>query len=173
MRGMRGIGRWGGRGFAALLLLLLGGCGTAPERPARVETRIQPPAPGHPVVQTARSLLGIPYRWGGESPDQGFDCSGLVLYAYSRSGVRLPRTAREQYRFLDPVPPTRVLPGDLLFFRIPKNRGLHVGIYVGQDLFIHAPSTGKRVSYASLSNPYWRGSFIGGGRVSETLSRSS
>jgi murein DD-endopeptidase len=120
-------------------------------------------------VQTARTLVGIPYRWGGDSPEEGFDCSGLTWYTYAHAGVSLPRSAREQYRLLLPVAREQVRPGDLVFFRPPPGRGWHVGIYVGDNLFIHAPSTGKTVRYTSLTNPYWQAAYLGAGRIPAAL----
>jgi cell wall-associated NlpC family hydrolase len=143
--------------LATLVLVLIAGCGSVP--------RTQYPDTGIPVVQTARALVGVPYHWGGESPQQGFDCSGLAWYAYRHVGIRLPRTARAQYRYLARVPRDQLVPGDLVFFSVAKGHGLHVGIYVGDGLFVHAPSAGKAVRYSSLSSPYWRAAFLGAGRL--------
>ena len=115
------------------------------------------------VVGTARQMLGTPYRYGGSSPN-GFDCSGLVSYVYRRAGVRVPRTSSEQFRQSARVPLQQLQPGDLLFFRLSPPKVSHVAIYDGSGRFIHAPSSGKRVSYASLDNPYWRQHLVGAGR---------
>jgi murein DD-endopeptidase len=148
----------------ALVLLiagLLGGCGSAPvrEAPAR---QISTGA-AYRAVQIARHQLGAPYRYGGDTP-RGFDCSGLVYYAYHRAGIDVPRTTRQQLRYARPVAMSRLEPGDLLFFRVSRRKPSHVGIYVGHDRFIHAPSSGKRVSYASLDNPYWSERIVAAGR---------
>jgi cell wall-associated NlpC family hydrolase len=107
------------------------------------------------LVAVAEQQLGVPYRCGG-SDDRGFDCSGLVYYAHARVGIRVPRTAASQQRAAQHVPLHRLRAGDLLFFRIDGGKGDHVGIYQGDGRFIHAPSSGKRVSRGRLDNPYWR-----------------
>jgi hypothetical protein len=114
---------------------------------------------GH-VLETARRYLGTPYRYGGETPD-GFDCSGFVMFVYERNGLRLPRATAEQYRSGRPVPRRALGPGDLVFFSISGGRISHVGIYAGGGSFIHAPSSGKRVSYARLDNGYWKARYAG------------
>jgi cell wall-associated NlpC family hydrolase len=115
------------------------------------------------VLGTARQMLGTPYRYGGSSPS-GFDCSGLVSYAYRSVGIRVPRTSSEQFRQAQRVPLQNLQPGDLLFFRLSPPKISHVAIYDRDGRFIHAPSSGKRVSYASLDNPYWRQHLVGAGR---------
>ena len=115
------------------------------------------------VVATARRMLGTPYRYGGADPS-GFDCSGLVSYAYRSVGIRVPRTSGEQFRQSVPVESNGLQPGDLLFFRLRPPKISHVAIYEGDGRFIHAPSSCKRVSYASLDNPYWRKHLVGAGR---------
>lgn len=117
----------------------------------------------HPVVAVASSLLGTPYHYGGSSP-RGFDCSGLVYYTYRQVGVPVPRTAQAQQRHATPVSLNGIRPGDLLFFKHGYRRVSHVGIYTGRGQFIHAPSSGKRVSYASLDNPYWQRRLVAAGR---------
>ncbi len=114
---------------------------------------------GH-VVETAKRYLGVPYRYGGETPD-GFDCSGFVMYVYDRNGLRLPRATVEQYRAGRQVSRRATRPGDLVFFAIHGGRISHVGIYAGNGRFIHAPSSGKRVSYARLDNSYWEKRYAG------------
>jgi cell wall-associated NlpC family hydrolase len=118
------------------------------------------------VVFTAIQMVGAPYRWGGSSPD-GFDCSGLVQFAYSNAGLRLPRTAAEQLDASTPVPLEKAEAGDLLFFR-DGSRTSHVAIYLGQGRFVHAPSTGSQVSLDSFGNAYWRMRFARAGRVATT-----
>ncbi|WP_303722957.1 C40 family peptidase [Malonomonas rubra] len=115
------------------------------------------------VVGTARKMLGAPYRYGGAGPS-GFDCSGLVSYAYRSGGVQAPRTSSEQFRQSNRVPLQNLQPGDILFFRLSPLEVSHVGIYDRDGRFIHASSSGKQVSYASLDNPYWREHLIGAGR---------
>ena len=157
--------------FSALLLTLTGlaGCGSAPQQsdtmPPAMTTETAKSHPGHHRGLTiARGMLGMPYRYGGASPD-GFDCSGLVYYSYRKAGIHAPRTTTEQYRQSRRVQVSRLQPGDLLFFTISQDKLSHVGIYAGNGRFIHAPSSGKAVSYASIQNPYWRGRLIGAGRL--------
>ena len=138
--------------LAALLCaaLFLAGCSLVPRRGPEV-----PPA-GHPadiVSQIAQSMVGVPYRYGGASP-QGFDCSGLVYYAHVKAGVPVPRTAADQRRQSKRVPERKLRPGDLLFFDTSWRAG-HVGIYVGNGEFVHAPSSGKRVTRESLEEGYF------------------
>ena len=112
------------------------------------------------LMAITRSLLGTPYRYGG-SDTSGFDCSGLVQYAHSKAGIRVPRTTGQQWRHAGRLNRDYLLPGDLVFFRLSGNKSNHVGIYEGRGVFIHAPSSGKRVSRASLDNPYWRDRLMG------------
>ncbi len=116
----------------------------------------------HPATTIASNMLGKPYRYGGASPS-GFDCSGLVYYAYHRAGYKVPRTSQLQYSQSLPVKRSHLREGDLLFFRI-EGKVSHVGVYLGDNQFIHAPSSGKRVSIASLETPYWKQHFIKAGR---------
>jgi len=120
-------------------------------------------SPGRQALAVARKLLGSPYRYGGMDP-KGFDCSGLVRYAFSQSGLELPRTSREIFRASLRIDPQKIEPGDLLFFALSANKVSHVGIYAGQNRFIHSPSSGKGVSYASMANPYWQRRLIAAGR---------
>lgn len=114
------------------------------------------------VVRTAQSMIGKPYRYGGNSPSRGFDCSGLVEYAHRVAGIPVPRTTTQQHSTARPVALNDLRPGDLLFFRIQGKTG-HVGIYLGDGRFVHAPSGGKRVSTARLDNVYWKPRLIGAG----------
>ncbi|MGY0558391.1 MULTISPECIES: C40 family peptidase [unclassified Lysobacter] len=113
------------------------------------------------LLQRALTLLGTPYRWGGTSPDKGFDCSGLVSYVFQNAlGIDLPRVSREQANAGEPVADKSDLAeGDLVFF---GNRGRinHVGIYLGEGRFVHAPSTGKDVMVSSLETGYWSGKYV-------------
>ncbi len=151
--------------FLLLSLLLLAGCaGTqTPPKPDLRPTQLSQP-PGDHAVTVARAMLGTPYRYGG-SDTTGFDCSGLVYYAYRQAGVDVPRTSTQQYRATRKVPLSLLQPGDLLFFRLSPPKISHVGIYTGDDQFIHAPSSGKQVCYASLDNDYWRKHLVAAGRV--------
>ena len=112
------------------------------------------------AAQQALQLQGAPYVYGGASPKDGFDCSGLVVYVYGRQGVKLPRTALSLAEQLPDIHPDLRQPGDLLFFNTQRPYS-HVGIYVGNDEFVHAPSarTG-RVMVSSLRQRYWRERFM-------------
>jgi len=134
-----------------------------------VETRTAVPestkSRPHPqALAIAVDMIGTPYRYGGASP-RGFDCSGLVYYAYSKAGIQAPRTTTAQYRETKRVSVSDLQPGDLVFFTLSRGKTSHVGIYAGDGRFVHAPSSGKRVGYASLRNPYWRTRLTGAGRL--------
>jgi hypothetical protein len=116
------------------------------------------------IIQ-AMSQLGTAYQWGGASIGSGFDCSGLTSYVYQKADISLPRTARDQYAFTARIGKSQLRPGDLLFFKIRSRKIDHVGIYVGNNRFIHAPRTGEHVKYAQLNDAYWRRHFAGAGRV--------
>ncbi|MBZ0070983.1 MAG: C40 family peptidase [Gammaproteobacteria bacterium] len=153
--------------WLAAVLLALSGCASRP--PVTVITpedvRTAHPVPSGSrgaVVQTAKNMVGTPYRYGGSSP-RGFDCSGLVSFSFAQAGIPVPRTADRQFRASRPVGDRNLLPGDLIFFDIGGRRISHVGIYVGDGRFVHAPSTGKRVSVESLASPYWRDRIVGAG----------
>jgi len=114
------------------------------------------------LVQTAESFLGLPYQWGGTSPDEGFDCSGLVMAVYQLNGFNLPRTSRDQYASGRPVDRDTLQKGDLVFFSfLKKNAISHVGVYTGDDCFIHAPGRGKVIRRDSLSTRSFATRFAG------------
>lgn len=142
-------------------LLLLAGQGCATRAPPRAAQALG--GGDDPVVAAAAKMVGVPYRYGGSSP-RGFDCSGLVHYAHRQAGITVPRTTGALLDRARPVRSADLRPGDLLFFELDGNKVSHVGIYAGADRFIHAPSTGKRVSWASLRSPFWSSRFIGAGR---------
>ena len=118
-----------------------------------------PPSHYSGAVAVAMSFLGTPYVWAGDSPS-GFDCSGLVMYAYEQVGVTLPHSSYAMWLYGVQVPPDQLEPGDLVFFD-----GLgHVGIYIGGGAFVHAPHTGTVVQVSSLSGSYGA-SFVGARRI--------
>lgn len=118
------------------------------------------------VVKTAKRMLGVKYRYGGTSPNKGFDCSGLVQYSHKAAGIYLPRTTGQQYKAAKPISRRYLKAGDLVFFKTSVSRAVsHVGIYLGNSKFIHAPSSGKRVKISSMKEKYWRKRFTGAGRV--------
>ena len=117
------------------------------------------------VIKTAKNMLGVKYRYGGTSPRQGFDCSGLVQYSYKAAGINVPRTTRQQYKAVRPISRRYLRAGDLVFYKTSVSRAVsHVGIYLGNNQFIHAPSSGKRVKISSMLEKYWRKRFTGAGR---------
>jgi cell wall-associated NlpC family hydrolase len=147
-----------------LLVAALGGCASAPAYPARQPaTQADSRLAQHPGARIAAAQVGAPYRYGGASP-RGFDCSGLVYYAYRKAGIRVPRTTHAQLRHADSVSPGKLRAGDLVFFKLDRQPVSHVGIYTGNGRFIHAPSRGKRVSFTTLNDPYWRTQFVAAGR---------
>jgi len=114
------------------------------------------------LARTALSYRGVPYRWGGRSARTGFDCSGLVQAVCAKWGIYLPRVARAQYKVGAPVKPENLQPGDLVFFKNTYRRGLsHVGIYIGQGCFIHAPGRGKAVMVSRLDESYYKHHWFG------------
>lgn len=114
------------------------------------------------LVATARNFISYPYTWGGESPEEGFDCSGLTLAVYHINGFSLPRTSREQYRSGKLIQKNQLQIGDLVFFKTVARRNVsHVGIYAGNDLFIHAPGSNKTIRLDSLSNRFYKDRYVG------------
>lgn len=114
------------------------------------------------LVSTAESFIGVDYAWGGTSSRSGFDCSGLVLAVYQLNGLAMPRSVRDQFRAGAPVGRDRLKKGDLVFFSAAPHGDLtHVGIYIGDDTFIHAPGSGKQVRRESLDSAYFRAHFAG------------
>jgi peptidoglycan DL-endopeptidase CwlO len=124
------------------------------------------PAPGQSVGERAAVIavrqVGVPYRYGGNGVD-GFDCSGLVHYAYARAGKTVPRTTGDLWHRTRPVSGGELEAGDVLFFDI-EGKVSHVGLYLGSGRFVHAPSTGREVTVADLHSGYYQNAFIRGGR---------
>ena len=145
--------------------IALASCSSSPEKHTAAITTVNPPAHttrhltsaivGQEIVSRAQAHIGTPYRFGGASPNEGFDCSGLVYYVFKQLGLDVPRTSREQAAYSRSIPLMSAQLGDILFFEIETKKGVsHVGIYAGNGRFIHAPKTGRTVSYAQL-NTYW------------------
>ena len=177
--------------LSALVVLSLAACSSAPPKGARVggtsssDSALRTPPPGFPhfvdhsigreeISIQAMSLVGIPYRWGGNTPDSGFDCSGLVRYVVARAAdVELPRTTADISRRGEAIEPDEIAPGDLIFFNTTGRPHSHVGIYVGKLRFVNAPSTGGTVRLDYLTNSYWAKRFDGIRRVAPPLERPS
>jgi cell wall-associated NlpC family hydrolase len=163
-------------GLALLAAMLaLAGCGHAPVATnAPAAARSWPanapadPAAANAVLMRALGLVGTPYRYGGNTPQGGFDCSGLVNYVFrDMLDLRLPRSSRELAALQGPrLAPAGLAPADLVFFG-EGGQVSHVGIYVGDGRFVHAPSTGGTVRLDSLDGPYWRTRYSGARRVLE------
>ncbi|MCF8054847.1 MAG: C40 family peptidase [Deltaproteobacteria bacterium] len=120
------------------------------------------------IVKSAKSFLGVPYLWGGESAETGFDCSGLTMTIYQLNGINLPRRANEQYLTSKEIPLASAKKGDMLFFNTDKRRRLavtHVGIYIGEGKFIHAPGKNQQIRYESLESSFYKNAFVGAGSV--------
>ncbi|WP_233849851.1 C40 family peptidase [Paraburkholderia sp. HD33-4] len=166
--------------LSLLPVLLLAACAGAPQKSSRGSGGIvvangayHAPPPGFPhfvdhsigreeISIQAMSLVGVPYRWGGNTPDSGFDCSGLVRYVVLRAAsVNLPRTTAEMSGRGESIEPDEIAPGDLIFFNTTGRAHSHVGIYVGKLRFVNAPSTGGTVRLDYLTNPYWAKRFDG------------
>ena len=118
------------------------------------------------LINKGLALLGTPYRWGGTSPDSGFDCSGFVGYVFSSTlGIQLPRISRDMAATGEPVARQDLREGDLVFFSRSGNRIDHVGIYLGNGQFMHSPRTGKTVEVAPMDTGYWSHRFMRARRV--------
>ena len=151
--------------IAAVFTIALAGCSSAPEKHTAATTSVTPPAQktrhltsaivGQKIASLAQTYIGIPYRFGGASPSEGFDCSGLIHYVFKLLGINVPRTSREQAAYSRNIPLVSAQPGDILFFEMAAKKGVsHAGIYLGNGRFVHAPKTGRTVSIADL-NTYW------------------
>ena len=148
------------------LLLGLAACSSGGSPHAR---HVPPPdsVAANDVLMRAIGLVGTPYRYGGNSPEGGFDCSGLVQFVFRDSaGVHLPRSTRELVAIDAPeVDRDDLQPGDLVFFHPGGGGASHIGIYVGEGRFVHAPSTGGTVRLDLLDDRYWRAAYAGSRRV--------
>ncbi len=149
---------------------------TAPEPVAAEPVQPAPPGepaapvpdiasiPATPIIATALALRGTPYRNGGSDPS-GFDCSGFVQWVFAQNGRPLPREVREQYGIGRRINLDRVQPGDLVFFQTVSNGPSHVGIVLGGDQFVHAPSSRGVVRVERYTSEYWSKRFVGARRV--------
>ena len=126
------------------------------------------PAAVEGVLASARALLGTPYRFGGETPQDGFDCSGFVSYVAAIHGISIPRTVADQFSSGRPVGRADLAPGDLVFYSTVGPGATHVGIVMpsdGAQLFIHAPADGSVVRVERIDTPYWERRWVGARRV--------
>jgi cell wall-associated NlpC family hydrolase len=159
--------------FPALLGIaaLLAGCAGAPSQPSAqapsrivIEPRVADPEVGVAIAELARDLVGARYHYGGARPDEGFDCSGLVYYTYGQAGYRVPRTSQELFRAAHKISLDSAAAGDLMFFQ-DEAKLAHVGIYLGDGRFVHAPAAGQNVTVASLDSPYYQQHLVAVGRL--------
>jgi cell wall-associated NlpC family hydrolase len=168
--------------FYSAFIFLISGCGTfGPTVPAPVVTSLpQPPSPSDPSVppRAERSeallqallALGLDYRYGGNSPVTGFDCSGLVAHVYLEAwNIRLPRNTGAQSKVGTPVSLAELQAGDLVFYDTLKRPYSHVGIYLGDGKFVHAPKSGAQVRVESIRSAYWSQRYNGARRVEPSL----
>lgn len=120
------------------------------------------------LAMTAMTLIGVHYKYGGNSPETGIDCSGLVRYVFKEAwGTTLPRTSLELSRVGEEVERDELQPGDLVFYNTRRRNYSHVGIYLGDNKFIHAPSSGKTVRIDNMEQGYWKNRFNGARRISD------
>jgi cell wall-associated NlpC family hydrolase len=138
--------------------------GFAHRAPSAEETVVATTTPGELAAFFAVERVGVPYRYGGESPESGFDCSGLIRWSYARVGVDVPHNSHALYSVGEEVDTEAMRAGDVLFFE-----GLgHVGLYLGSGRMVHAPQTGKHVEIVDLSSTNYGGRLIGARRVAAT-----
>lgn len=166
--------------FSLFLISFLSACSQVTHRPSGSRTQVipqgsqqhstqrqlsqRPTVNRHPsrnlMVRIARDTIGTPYKWGGNSPQKGFDCSGLMTYIHTNAlGMKIPRTAAQQRDNSKTISYAQLQPGDMLFFKTSRTSN-HVGIYIGNRQFIHAPSGGKRVKITTMDSSYWFKRFV-------------
>jgi cell wall-associated NlpC family hydrolase len=158
--------------FRIAFILLISGCSSLGPTPSTSPT--PPPAP--PRAERSEALLqallalGVDYRYGGNSPVTGYDCSGLVAHVYLEAwNIRLPRNTRGQSEAGMPVSLAELQAGDLVFYDTQKRPYSHVGIYLGDGRFVHAPKSGARVRVESIKSSYWAARFNGARRIEPPL----
>lgn len=152
--------------LAITMLGLMTACSSGPKPIPEPRTSggsySKPGSVAESAAAIALDQVGAPYRYGGNSPN-GFDCSGLVQYSYSRAGKRVPRTTKQLWTSTQAVGRDELRVGDLLFFSI-EGKMSHVGLYLGKRRFVHAPASGRTVTVASLDAPYYQSAFLRAGR---------
>ncbi|HEX7812020.1 MAG TPA: C40 family peptidase [Burkholderiales bacterium] len=152
------------RAGLALLVAGLAGCAGAPEEPTRPAVVRASDETARKAVDYARDMVGKPYKYAGDTP-AGFDCSGLVRYSYGKAGIRMPRDTQSQRKQSALVSVRNLREGDLLFFDQEGKKASHVGIYLGNGRFVHAPSSGGKVRTDSLKAEFWKKHFVEARRV--------
>ena len=162
------------RSIIALCLVCIGGALTAcassgTTMPSPSESRVVTESPADRdinelVASIAAEQIGVRYRYGGTTPSTGFDCSGLVHYSFMQAGLTVPRTSRDQFRAARKIALNQAQPGDIVFFQ-DQEKLSHVGIYLGDRRFVHAPSSGKTVSIAQIDSSYYQQHLVAVGRL--------
>lgn len=154
-----------------ITLFMVAACSTIPNNaPVSESSRSRSPlykpveGLGDAIVQSAKLQLDVPYKFGGNSPNEGFDCSGLAMYSYRLNGISIPRSTPDQFKSGKDINRTELDRGDLLFFRTMGQSVSHVGIYIGNNTFIHAPNSRKNIEIESLANPYYKKRYLGARR---------
>lgn len=154
----------------SVALTLLAGCASQPpvlsDEARRVVMQADIGTTSGRAARIASEQVGIRYKYGGATPNTGFDCSGLVQFAYQQAGQSVPRTSAAQYSASTRISLDEARPGDLLFFARWRKVN-HVGIYIGDGMFVHAPSGGKHVTVGKMSNPYYQKHFVSAGRMNQ------
>jgi cell wall-associated NlpC family hydrolase len=146
------------------LFLLLSACGSSPQRSDASASSSDDKM--NELVMYAMSLADMPYHFGGSSPDNGFDCSGFVDHVFRHSlGISLPRTSHEISQVGTVVKKEHLRPGDLVFYNTQHSSYSHVGIYVGEDKFVHAPKTGSQIRVEKMNEKYWLNRYNGARRI--------
>ncbi|RCS59289.1 C40 family peptidase [Parvibium lacunae] len=153
--------------LCCVIALSLPDAASAAEEPAKDRTYLQEATSRvGDVLLRAMSFLGLPYRSGGNTPETGFDCSGLVRWVFGETlGMSLPRRSEEISQVGAPVAVDQLKPGDLVFFNTLRRTFSHVGIYLGNNRFIHSPSSGSSVRIEDMTTPYWERRFNGARRI--------
>jgi len=147
-----------------LLALFISACASTP--PAEKRVVIPESSPSIDVVMVAMSLAETPYRYGGNSVETGFDCSSFVGHVYKNSvGIELPRSSHELSQIGKSLERSQLQAGDLVFFNTQHRANSHVGIYVGEGKFVHAPRTGARIRVESMNENYWLSRYNGARRI--------
>jgi cell wall-associated NlpC family hydrolase len=114
------------------------------------------------IVRAANQYIGVCYRWGGQSSGTGFDCGGLTMAVYRLNGLKLPRSSRQQWKSGRPVNPDQLSGADLVFFATTSSGKVsHMGIYIGNNKFLHAPGSGRKIRISSMSNKYYKSRYLG------------
>jgi cell wall-associated NlpC family hydrolase len=153
--------------------LLFSGCSTPTPKtttPSKIAKFKEDTSVGTEGISiAAMGLVGVPYRFGGNTPAGGFDCSGLIVYVYKNAaGIRLPRTVQEMSRAGQSIQNAAPAPGDLVFFNTTGERYSHAGIYIGHGRFVHAPSKGGTVRLDQMTSPYWAARYTEARRIANT-----